>query len=372
MPDGFYTFPAIRGIQAGREYYVSMCPLQWIPKMFLFDDKELPAELRAQRVLNKGRLPEIVRYLVKNPKTYSFSALTVSIDAEACFLQLGAEKENKDIGNLRIPMGARLVINDGQHRRAAIVQALKDMPELKDESIAVVFFIDAGLARSQQMFADLNRYSVRPTRSLSILYDHREEWSSIAKALIRNVQVFNGLTEMERSSISNRAVKLFTLSGIFHGTQALLGNHKDSAPQQKVEIATEYWNEVAKHIPDWQMAKEGKATPADLRQNYVHAHALALAALGYAGAALLAQHPKTWKSKLDLLRNVDWSKKNKKLWEGRAMNAGHLQKSRTHILLTTNVLKKALGLDLSGEERVEDKEARKKALERKQHADTRS
>ncbi len=44
-----YIFPAIRGIQAGREYYVSMCPLRVIPRIFLFDEDELKPELRAQR-----------------------------------------------------------------------------------------------------------------------------------------------------------------------------------------------------------------------------------------------------------------------------------------------------------------------------------
>lgn len=37
-----YTFPAIRGIQAGREFYISMCPLRLIPKIFIFDEDELP------------------------------------------------------------------------------------------------------------------------------------------------------------------------------------------------------------------------------------------------------------------------------------------------------------------------------------------
>ena len=68
-------------------------------------------------------------------------------------------------------MKARFVINDGQHRRAAIEAALRENPDLGDETIAVVFFLDVGLKRCQQMFADLNRYAIRPTTSLSILYD---------------------------------------------------------------------------------------------------------------------------------------------------------------------------------------------------------
>ncbi|GIX46911.1 MAG: hypothetical protein KatS3mg131_1122 [Candidatus Tectimicrobiota bacterium] len=36
-----YVFPAIRGVQARREYYVSMCPLRLLPKIFLFNEEEL-------------------------------------------------------------------------------------------------------------------------------------------------------------------------------------------------------------------------------------------------------------------------------------------------------------------------------------------
>ena len=58
-PAGYeYVFPAIRGVQAGREYYVTMCPLRLIPRLFLFDEEELPPEMRAQRTLNKARVPE--------------------------------------------------------------------------------------------------------------------------------------------------------------------------------------------------------------------------------------------------------------------------------------------------------------------------
>src|SRR5579885_3177577 len=81
MGNGFeYVFPAIRGIQAQREYYVSMCPMRLLPKLFLFDEEELVPELRAQRQLNKARLPELCRYITENPDNYVFSAITVSID----------------------------------------------------------------------------------------------------------------------------------------------------------------------------------------------------------------------------------------------------------------------------------------------------
>src|SRR4051812_1326907 len=93
-----YIFPAIRGIQAGREYYASMCPLRLIPRIFLFDEDELKPELRAQRILNKARIPEIATYILGRSTEYVFSALTASIDGEVNFEPLGPADEARSLG----------------------------------------------------------------------------------------------------------------------------------------------------------------------------------------------------------------------------------------------------------------------------------
>src|SRR3954465_2448540 len=124
MPTFEYVFPAIRGIQAGREYYVSMCPMHLIPKIFIFNEDELRPDLRAQRFLNKARVPEIAGYLLKQTKSYVFSALTASIDGGRRVGALGGENGERSAGRLRIPMTAKFVINDGRHRRAGIESAL--------------------------------------------------------------------------------------------------------------------------------------------------------------------------------------------------------------------------------------------------------
>lgn len=350
-----YNFPAIRGVQAGREYYVSMCPLRLIPRIFLFDEEELKPELRAQRILNRTRVPEITRYLAGNPRNYTFSALTASIDGDVRFEPVGTANGEQNLGTLCIPMAAKFVINDGQHRRAAIEEALHLHPDLGDETIAVVFFVDVGLDRCQQMFADLNRYAIRTTPSLGVLYDHRDDSAQLAKALLHRVPVFANLTELERSSISNRSLKLFTLSGIYNATQLLLSGSKLTSYDERLNSATEFWCEVASRIPDWQLAKDRKVSPADLRRDYVHAHTLALAAIARAGNALLAQcSPKEWKAALAKLETVDWRRSNSKTWEGRAMNAGRLSKKTVNVTLVGNLLKKHLGLPLGeGEQEVE-------------------
>jgi DNA sulfur modification protein DndB len=344
-----YAFPAIQGIQAGREYYTSMCPLRLIPKIFVFNEESMAPEVRAQRQLNKARLPEMTRYIIDNPNDYVFSSITASVDSAVSFEPLGQEPENRRIGVLRIPMTANFLINDGQHRRAAIEVALNERPELADETIAVVFFLDFGLERCQQMFADLNRHVVRPSKSLGVLYDHRDEMSLLVKNLIFRAGVFRDLIEMERSTLSLRSRKLFTLSAVYSANKALLAGEPCKNSDKMGQMAMEFWEEVSKHMPDWALVREGQLNASEIRQDKIHSHGIVLQALGKVGNGLF-QAGGSWKRKLAKLRTMDWSRSNAKLWEGRAMIGGRISKASHNLTLTTNAIKIHLGIELSPEE----------------------
>ncbi|NOK58225.1 MAG: DNA sulfur modification protein DndB [Chloroflexi bacterium AL-W] len=350
-----YTFAALRGIQAGREYFVAMCPLRLIPKIFYFNETdEIPPDLRAQRVLNRGRIPAISRYLVENQQDYVFSAITASIDGEVSFQPFADKGPLHNAGQITVPMSATFIVNDGQHRRAAIEEALKECPSLGDETIAVVFFIDAGLKRSQQLFADLNTHAVRASASIGILYNFRDPLAQLSRTIANQVPVFKGFTDMERSSIPNRSTKLFTLSGIYHATAALLKKSDgDDVLSKEQHLAIGFWTELSKIIPEWQDNIIRRTSSADLRRDYVLFHSVLLNALGLAGADLVAQYPDAWNHRLHALETVDWSRSNTNFWEGRAMIGGHLSKSRTNVLRTAMLLKQIMGLQLTESEQRE-------------------
>ena len=349
-----HTFPAIRGIQAGREFYVTMVPLKLIEELFVFNEVTLPPELRSQRVLNKARVPEIVRYMLNNPKDYTFSALTASIDSRVRFEPFKSFDSQDRIGLLSVPMEARFLINDGQHRKAAIAEAVRQTLALAQETIPVVLFIDAGLRRSQQMFADLNKYAVKPTRSLGVLYDHKDPLADLVRNLIVRVPLFVDRIEKERTTISFRSRNLFTLSAVYQATGDLLGKKKgQKITQTEEDVAAEYWKRLPDDIPEWKMVIEGKSSGAELRKNYVHSHGVVLHALGYLGNSLIREYPKSWAAKLERLQEIDWSKDNP-VWEGRAMSGGRLSKAFVNVILTTNYLKTSVGLRLNpSEEKIE-------------------
>ena len=72
--DFSYKFPAVKGKQAGKEYYIAMVPLKLLGKIFENDDEYVPPEFRAQRRLNTARIPIIKDYILDNRDSYVFSA----------------------------------------------------------------------------------------------------------------------------------------------------------------------------------------------------------------------------------------------------------------------------------------------------------
>ena len=360
-PSFEYILPVIRGIQAGREYYVSMCPVRFLPKLFPFESEDLPPSMRAKRALNKARIPEIADYFVKNPTNYTCGAIAASIDADITFEAVGNEAEERKIGRLRVPMDAKFTINDGQHRRAAFEMALRENPQLGYETVALILFLDIGLEKSQQMFADLNGFQVPLEASLSLLYNHRDDRAFVVKAVVKQVEVFRCLTEMEKGSLNGRSHKLFALSAIDRAIVALLSNiegseqaklsgsrpkkeQKEEELAQKIQLAVSYWNAVCSFIPDWQLVLHKQVAAGEMRRDCVHCHSVVLESLGEVGAALLSVFPESWEERLSLLQQVDWSISNPD-WENGILLKGGISRSRASVSWMSDYLKNRLGLE---------------------------
>jgi DNA sulfur modification protein DndB len=104
------TFPVIRGLQARREYYMAMWTLRMLRQISIFNEEELTPELRAQRILNKARIPEMANYVLDNPTDYVFSAITASIDGDVKFTTINNTPEAQRNGFLRIDMNSKIIV----------------------------------------------------------------------------------------------------------------------------------------------------------------------------------------------------------------------------------------------------------------------
>lgn len=343
--DFTYNFPAVKGLQAGREYYITMIPLKYLVKLLPEPIEYIPPEFRAQRRLNESRIPEIKSYIIDNRESYVFSSLTASIDGKFSFCE---SKELKSTGLLKISMDAKMLINDGQHRRAAIAQALAEDESLEDETISIVLFEDRGLEKSQQMFTDLNMNAQKSSNSINTCYETRDPLAVLTKEIVRKNPFLNKYTDLEKDNLGKNSSKLFTLYTIFRVNKKIVGNSNITLEDEK--FLHEFWNCITCNILELQELETREITKSVLREEYVVTLGVTLLSFSRIGIWLHQMQERNLEKYLKKLSKIDWSRSNP-AWNGRIIRGdGKIMNNENAIILAGNYLKKCLGIALSKDE----------------------
>jgi DNA sulfur modification protein DndB len=260
-------------------------------------------------------------------------------------------EDGSDIGVLNLPMEADLLINDGQHRRAGIAAALEEDPSIGEDSISVVLFPFENNDRAQQMFSDLNRTAQPTTKSLNILYDHRDRLSNITMSLTTAVDVFNGRVDKEHASLAKRSPALITLGSLHDGTKELLGDITEEDFTEKRDLAIAFWQTVASSMTPWVDVAAGRATAPEVRERTICSHAVTLRAIGAAGRAAVAQRPDRWPTTIaEAFSAIDWSRRNPE-WDGVVVAEGDVLNRRQNQRDLAELLRVRLGV-ATAEERL--------------------
>ena len=338
----FVHVPAMRGKMGSRPYYSCLLPMNAVPQMFKFTDwVGFSPEDREQRVLNEKRVPDLANYIVDNEDDYLFSAITASYKSEPIFEPSGSDGT---IGVLKVKLGDEFVINDGQHRCAGICRALKAAPNIGEHTIAVLLFPWESKERVQQMFSDLNRYVVKTSKSLDILYDKRDKLSAVTLASLDLVDVFGDLVEKDDSSLRSKSPKLFTLAALYDANKELLRDYADEPITENATRVASFWNAAAKNLPDWAKVRAGMKLAVDLRAEKIVSHSTVLRAIGSIGADLMMEPG--WEERLQALQSIDWSKKNKE-WDNICIVANSVVSNRQARAATKAFIKGKLGMPLT-------------------------
>lgn len=337
--------PAMRGKMGGRTYYSCLMPMSGVPQFFKFTNwAGISPQDREQRVLNEKRVPDLADYIAKNEDSYLFSAITASYKCEPRFESFS---EGTDIGVLVLKLGDELIINDGQHRAAGIVQALQDGVPIGSEAIAVLLFPWESTDRVQQMFSDLNRFVQKTSKSLDILYDKRDDLAACTLSMMEKVPVFKELTDKENISLGVKSTKLFTLAALYDANAELLKGRDKETVLDKVELLIAYWTAVAAHMPDWSKVLHRHKLALELRQENISSHSTVLRALGGLGIDIIDREG--WQAQLRALEAIDWSKSNKE-WENVCVASNSVLSNRQARAATKAFIKAKLGLHLTDSE----------------------
>ncbi|MGN9198123.1 DNA sulfur modification protein DndB [Blautia massiliensis (ex Liu et al. 2021)] len=339
-----YKFPVVKGIQAGREYFIAMVPLKMLGRLFPADEEYVLPEYRAQRKLNESRIPEIKRYIINNPDSYVFSALAASIDGEFRYIS----SDNPDTGVLEVNMDAKFLINDGQHRKAAILAAIEENENLGEETISVVFYEDRGLSRSQQMFTDLNKHAVKTSNSIAELYDSRDPLAVTTRLVISSIPFLNEYVDKEKDNLGKFSSALFTLNTFYTANKRIL--RRNECNKQFEKFLIDFWGTIVDNMSPWNDIKNKEISKRELREHYIATQAVVIQAFGRIGAYLF-EHPEySLNQYLPQISKINW-KRNSDDWKLRVIRSnGRMINNADAIILAGNVIKQHINLPLTDDE----------------------
>ncbi len=301
-------------------------------------------------------LPLPIKVLQQIREGLPVSALAASIDGKYRFEESG---KNSDTGILEVSMDARFLINDGQHRKSAILAALKEDPTLGDETISIVFYTDKGLMRSQQIFTDLNKNAVKTSNSISELYDSRDEMAVITRNVVWNIEFLNTYTDKEKDILGKFSSSIFTLNTFYLANKTIVGRNPGGDSEK---FLLSFWILVCKNMRQWQELQHKEITKVDLRENFIATQSIVIQALGRVGNYLYSNQldPENYLKKLN---EINWNR-NSRQWYMRAVRKnGRIITNKKASLLISNVIKQAIGIPLNEEEKCAEVALKKSIVE---------
>lgn len=353
-------FPALRGQMGDLEYYVAMMRLGEVVKQIGYAetlqkwDDGIPSEYKKQRKLNMSRIiNEMVPYLTVNPDHF-YSALTAEVERPGepkSTIHFEPQNGSEFVGTVKFDGSEQIMTLDGQHRLKSIELALKEFPDLARESIAVILVPSKGYRKSQQLFSDLNRYAKQPSKTLNLLFEHRELFARVAKGVAEEANTFKDRVNLETNSLGRKTRHHITLAVLYECVQSLLEGHyqereKDPKLVQEAvsDIIKAYDDVITPSLPEFEKMLSGQITPYDLRCKYIYCHSAGQQAIAKAVRACQDSFGSNW---ADVVRKgfakIDWRITNGD-WEGSILQGGSIQTRRQNVLHTATLIKMKLGV----------------------------
>lgn len=328
------SIPALKGRLGGVDYFVITLPYGALTRYVIPTDPNITdPRMRENRRPSPARYRVIAQYILSNPGDYRFSALTCTYGKSGTTRPIDWKSSTESgpgasLGILTLSQNDPLVIVDGQHRFGAIQEAIDRDSSLREESIPVVLFPYISIDHAQQLFSDLNRNAKKTTKSLDILFDHRDLVNQVVQRVVEEVPFFGERVNVEDVSVPLQSSQVFTLAGIYQATKPVLDalHETDGLPalspgtvEQHVAHLTAFWGVIGDCFQEWGKVATGELDIRQVRGLYLHWNSGVLSAIGEFAAGLVREDPEGWDSRLrsalDHPDNARW-RRSSEHWQG--------------------------------------------------------
>lgn len=219
------TTPAHRFVQGGRDVYTFSLELEKLNQLFPERvDDHLVSE--ANRPLTRAHAKRIQDYLEKRPD-WVLGTFMLGVKPEViAFQPYPGQPEGGavTVGELSILStdADALKIFDGQHRRRAIKDVLRELDRsagqgekldsLNHDSVPVMLYAEGNIEALRQMFADASK--TKPIeRNAVTQFDQRDAFNVAAMSLSSDLSdLFGGRVEMERASVPRSSQSIIAIN----------------------------------------------------------------------------------------------------------------------------------------------------------------
>lgn len=247
------NYACLKGQMGSWQYYLCRLPFGDAVEYLHYAEEVRPnpdLDDILQRELS-GRSSEIASYLKSNDDRF-FGALIVAvyggspkfspIEIEGAAF-LGGSVDG--VGVLRFDGKERYYVLDGQHRLAAMRQAVADDPvRYTNDQISVILVShtddEEGVRRARRLFTNVNRYAVKTNKGANIVIDEDDPIAILTRRLVRESEYFAKVVRItkrdkagKRTLVTGEALRagtddpvLMTLPTLYECNRGLLGEHQ--------------------------------------------------------------------------------------------------------------------------------------------------
>lgn len=217
------NIPAIRGVLGDIVYYTASFTFKQIAERVKRVDGELHTSTslkdQLQRSLTKN-YESITNYILSQ-KEHFFNALVLAVyDGEPVWNEIEVGFKGEDYYNMGFLMlngEEKIFPVDGQHRVEGIKDAIKENPELEDETISVILIghqkNKEGMERTRRIFSTLNRYAKPVSTGDIIALDEDDTVAIVTRNMLESFPLFmndNISDDKKTKAIAEKDVKSFT------------------------------------------------------------------------------------------------------------------------------------------------------------------
>ena len=348
----------ISGKEGDRTTYVGKMTYGQIAEVMSILDPNVPTDEKLQRDLVASRTNNIATYLLTNTD-FLFPGVVAIVENSNYEQANGFPDPN--VGFVNLLPGEFRYLCDGQGRLSGIQKVLGERPDMADNTIDVKFVDSRGASTDKQVFADINKTPIKPSGSINIAFDSRQVLNQMAKAMLESNPGIKQLVCYEKTSVSTKTDKLWTLNQMAGFIVKVTGLSAKACQKQleseadrdkMLRFLNEFWLELGNRFDLLGQVLRNEITPQHLKETTVVGTAVWLDSVGVYAKVVLAgfifANQKRW-SDLDGLNNIDYKKSNKE-WMGRCIDMrGKFTKNTDAVNATASHLLLRCGLTLPKE-----------------------